>query len=108
MKTLQIGTSWFLEDAGGLSRIYSGCINNLPSVGVEVTGLVTGSAKVEQSSGGVVKSFATVDSSTWQRSLKLRKAVKRVLTSSDYDLVATHFALYTLPALDLLGKLPFP
>ena len=106
MKTLQIGTSWFLEGAGGLSRVYSGCINNLPSVGVEVTGLVTGSAKVEQSSGGIVKSFAAADSSTWQRSLKLRKAVKRVLASSDYDLVATHFSLYTLPALDLLGKLP--
>ena len=106
MKTLQIGTSWFLEDAGGLSRVYYGCVNYLPVAGVEVSGLVTGGENVWQSSGGKVETFAAVDSSTWQRSLKLRKAVKRVLASSDYDLVATHFALYTLPALDLLGKLP--
>ena len=106
MKTLQIGTSWFLEDAGGLSRVYYGCVNYLPVAGVEVSGLVTGGENVWQSSGGKVEAFAAADSSTWQRSLKLRKAVKRVLASSDYDLVATHFALYTLPALDLLGKLP--
>ena len=106
MKTLQIGTSWFLEDAGGLSRVYYGCVNYLPVAGVEVSGLVTGGENVWQSSGGKVETFAAADSSTWQRSLKLRKAVKRVLASSDYDLVATHFALYTLPALDLLGKLP--
>ena len=106
MKTLQIGTSWFLEDAGGLSRVYYGCVNYLPVAGVEVSGLVTGGENVWQSSGGKVETFAAADSSTWQRSLKLRKAVKRVLASSDYDLIATHFALYTLPALDLLGKLP--
>ena len=106
MKTLQIGTSWFLEDAGGLSRVYYGCVNYLPVAGVEVSGLVTGGENVWQSSGGKVETFAAADSSTWQRSLKLRKAVKLVLASSDYDLVATHFALYTLPALDLLGKLP--
>ena len=106
MKTLQLGTSWFLEEAGGLARIYYGCVTYLPQVGVEVSGLVTGSDRVRQSSGGKVETFAAADSSTWQRSLKLRKAVKRVLASSDYDLVATHFALYTLPALDLLGKLP--
>ena len=106
MKTLQLGTSWFLEEAGGLARIYYGCVTYLPQVGVEVSGLVTGSDRVRQSSGGKVETFASADSSTWQRSLKLRKAVKRVLASSDYDLVATHFALYTLPALDLLGKLP--
>jgi len=106
MKTLQLGTSWFLEEAGGLARIYYGCVTYLPQAGVEVSGLVAGSDRVRQSSGGRVETFDSADSSTWQRSLKLRKAVKRVLASSDYDLVATHFALYTFPALDLLGKLP--
>ena len=46
MKTLQLGTSWFLEEAGGLARIYYGCVTYLPQVGVEVSGLVTGSDRV--------------------------------------------------------------
>ncbi len=106
MKTLQLGTSWFLEEAGGLARVYYGCINYLPLVGVEVSGLVAGSDRVKQSSAGKVETFASADSSTWQRSLSLRKAVNRTLASSHYDLVATHFALYSLPALDILGDLP--
>ncbi len=106
MRTLQLGTSWFLEEAGGLARVYYGCVTYLPQAGVDVSGLVAGSDRVRQSSGGRVETFASADSSTWQRSLKLRKAVKSVLASSDYDLVATHFALYALPALDLLGRLP--
>ncbi len=106
MKTLQIGTSWFLEEAGGLARVYYGCVKYLPVAGVEVSGLVTGSDRVSQSSGGKVEAFASADSSTWQRSLSLRKAVDRTLASADYDLVASHFALYTLPILDRLGKLP--
>jgi glycosyltransferase involved in cell wall biosynthesis len=67
---------------------------------------VTGSDRVIQSSGGKVTAFAIADRSTLGRSLDLRKAVKRSLSNSDYDLIATHFALYTLPALDLLGSLP--
>jgi glycosyltransferase involved in cell wall biosynthesis len=106
MKTLQLGTSWFLEDAGGLARVYYGCVNYLPRVGVEVNGLVTGSDRIIQSSNGKVKPFASTDSSTWQRSLDLRKAFKHEITNSQFDLVASHFALYTFPVLDLLGKLP--
>jgi glycosyltransferase involved in cell wall biosynthesis len=106
MKTLHIGTSWFLDDAGGLARVYYGCVNYLPVAGVEVNGLVTGGANIWQNSGGRVEAFASADSSTWQRSLNLRKAVKRTLASSDYDLVASHFALYTLPILDRLDTLP--
>jgi len=106
MKTLQIGTSWFLEDAGGLARVYYGCVKHLPDVGVEVNGLVTGSDRIVASSNGKVKSFAAADSSTWRRSLNLRKEFKQVLTNSHIDLVASHFALYTLPVLDRLGDLP--
>jgi glycosyltransferase involved in cell wall biosynthesis len=106
MKALQIGTSWFLEDAGGLARVYYGCANYLPQVGVDVQGLVTGSRFVKESSGGRVTTFASTDSSTWQRSLGIRKAVKQALADGDYDLAASHFSLYTFPILDCLGKLP--
>ncbi|OYQ64323.1 glycosyl transferase family 1 [Pseudanabaena sp. SR411] len=106
MKTLQLGTSWFLEEAGGLARVYYGCVNYLPKVGVEVNGLVAGSDRVFQSSGGQVTTFAPANSSTWQRSLGMRKAFNQAIANSEFDLVASHFALYTLPILDRLGKVP--
>ncbi|TYQ31841.1 glycosyltransferase family 4 protein [Pseudanabaena sp. UWO310] len=106
MKTLQLGTSWFLEEAGGLARVYYGCVNYLPQVGVGVSGLVAGSDRVEQSSRGLVQTFASTHSGTLQRSLGVRKAFKQVISNSQFDLVASHFALYTFPILDRLGKLP--
>jgi glycosyltransferase involved in cell wall biosynthesis len=106
MKVLQIGTSWFLEDAGGLARVYYGCVQNLPRVGVEVAGLVTGSEFVSKSSNGQVQTFASSDDSLWRRSLGLRKSVRQSLKLNKYDLVAVHFALYALPALDCLGDIP--
>ncbi len=106
MKTLQLGTSWFLEEAGGLARIYYGCVNYLPRVGVDVNGLVVGSDRVVQTSGGKVQTFAAADSSTWTRAIGVRKSVNLAIANSQFDLVATHFALYTLPVLDRIGKLP--
>jgi glycosyltransferase involved in cell wall biosynthesis len=106
MKVLQIGTSWFLEDAGGLARVYYGCVQNLPRVGIEVAGLVTGSELVTQSSNGLVTTFARTDDSLWQRSLGLRKSIKQSLKHGAYDLVAVHFGLYALPALDCFKDIP--
>jgi glycogen synthase len=106
MKTLQLGTSWFLEEAGGLARVYYGCVNYLPKVGVEVNGLVAGSDRIFQSSSGKVQTFASSSSSTWQRSLGVRKAFNQAIANSEFDLIASHFALYTLPLLDRLGDRP--
>jgi len=109
MKILQLGTSWFPEEAGGLARIYYGCINYLPQVGVDVKGLVTGSDRIFQDSDGKVQAFAPTDSSILQRSRSLRKAFIKNLAADreqKYDLIASHFALYTFPILDRLGKLP--
>ncbi|MBD2186534.1 glycosyltransferase family 4 protein [Pseudanabaena mucicola] len=106
MKTLQLGTGWFLEEAGGLARVYYGCVKHLPQVGVEVNGLVIGSEHISATSGGKVQPFAIANSSIWKRLLGVRKAVKQILTTSQFDVVTSHFALYTFPVLDLLGKRP--
>lgn len=97
---------WFPEQPGGLPRVYYDCIQALPQIGVEVSGLVTGSEQVSRSSMGVVQAFAPTQSSLWQRWTGLRFAVKQAFLQSSYDLVASHFALYTFPILDRLGQRP--
>ncbi|MEE3716413.1 glycosyltransferase family 4 protein [Tumidithrix elongata RA019] len=97
MKVLQIGTGWFPEQAGGLPRVYYDCVQSLPQVGVEVDGLVTGSEQVVQSSMGAVQAFAPTESSLWQRWKGVRSLVRKAFAQTNYDLVASHFALYTFP-----------
>lgn len=60
----------------------------------------------DQTSGAVV-CFAPQGSSLPRRMLGSRKAVRSLLRTTQPDLVASHFALYTAPALDLIGKRPY-
>ncbi|MCG8364951.1 MAG: glycosyltransferase family 4 protein [Pseudanabaenales cyanobacterium] len=106
MKTLQIGLGWLPEQAGGLNRFFYDSIRYLPAAGVEMRGLVAGSADVEQSSGGQVQIFAHQESSLWERCWRLRQAVRRILAEQKYALVVSHFALYAFPVLDQLSKQP--
>ncbi len=106
MKTLQIGLEWFPERGGGLDRVYYNCTRYLPQVGVEVRGLVTGSAKVAQDTGGQIQAFAFPDSSLLRRWCGVRQSVARLLAENDFDLIVSHFALYTFPILDRISNLP--
>jgi glycosyltransferase involved in cell wall biosynthesis len=106
MKVLQIGTGWFPEQAGGLPRVYFDSIQSLPQVGVEVKGLVTGSEQVFQTSKGLVKAFAPTQSSLLQRWKGVRSSAKQAFAETTFDLVASHFALYTFPMLTQLGQRP--
>jgi glycosyltransferase involved in cell wall biosynthesis len=106
MKTLQIGLGWFPEQSGGLDRVYYDCIRYLPQVDVEANGLVVGSANVALDSGGRVVAFASPKSPLWQRWFRVRQYYDRLISTNDYDLIASHFALYTFPLLDRLGDRP--
>ena len=105
MKTLQIGLEWFPEQGGGLDRYYYDCVQQLPQAGVEVMGLVAGSDRAAQDTQGQVKAFAPAESSLITRLTAARKEFKQV-SPSDYDLIVSHFALYTFPLLNLLGNKP--
>ncbi|MCU0567970.1 MAG: glycosyltransferase family 4 protein [Oculatellaceae cyanobacterium Prado106] len=105
-KTLQIGLGWFPEHAGGLDRYYYDCCRYLPDAGVEVRGLVAGSEQVLADSGGQVSAFAPHTASVLARWQKLRQASQPILQTEAVPLVVSHFALYTLPLLNLLGKKP--
>jgi glycosyltransferase involved in cell wall biosynthesis len=103
--TLQIGTAWFAEHAGGLARYYAGLLQNLPGAGVTVAGLVVGSNRVEQESQGVVRAFAPSGAPLARRLWGMRRAAHDLLDDRSL-LVVSHFALYTLPILDRLVNRP--
>jgi glycosyltransferase involved in cell wall biosynthesis len=97
---------WLPEQTGnGLDRVYHSLAQALPGVGVDMTGLVAGSAAVSQSSSGQVSAFAPDTSSLPARLLGVRRAARDSLAAG-VDVVAAHFALYTLPLLDLLRDTP--
>ena len=106
MKTLQIGLEWFPEAGGGLDRVYYNCSRYLPQVGVEVRGLVAGSPQVAKDTQGQVQAFAPADVSLFKRWRGIRQSFDRLRSTEDFSLIASHFALYSLPILDLIGDRP--
>ena len=106
MRTIQIGLEWFPEQGGGLDRVYYDCTRYLPQLGVEVQGLVAASPQVTQMTKGQVQAFATPDSSLWQRWQGIRKLFGQLSSEKQYDLIVSHFALYTFAILNQLSDLP--
>lgn len=106
MKILQIGLEWFPEDGGGLDRYYYDCCQYLPQADIEVTGLLAGSEKVTQDSRGLIRAFASPNESLFQRWLKMRRVFHQTFLANQYDLIVSHFALYTFPILKQFQNLP--
>lgn len=106
LKTLQIGLEWFPEQGGGLDRVYYDCSRHLPKIGVEVRGLVAGSPHVSQATQGQIQAFAPADSSLLKRWSEIRKSFKQLITQAEYNLIVSHFALYTFPLLSQLQDFP--
>jgi glycosyltransferase involved in cell wall biosynthesis len=105
MKTLQIGMEWFPEDSGGLNRYYYDCIHYLPKAGVDIQGLVTGSEEITTTQLPI-QAFAPTKAPLLHRWRGIRQSVKQQLAITEYDLVVSHFALYTFPVLNQLKNLP--
>lgn len=106
-KALQIGKSWFPEQAGsGLDRVYYAMMRHLPNVGVGVSGVVAGSEDVYRTSNGAVRAFAPVNASLSSRFQSARRVITDAL-ADEVDLIASHFALYTFPVVDRLREKPF-
>ncbi|WP_372624420.1 glycosyltransferase family 4 protein [Falsiroseomonas sp.] len=104
LRTLQLGMSWLPEQAGnGLDRVFHALMRHLPMAGVQVEGLVAGSAGLGD---GDVRSFAPDSAPLLRRFAGLRRAVRETLSARAPDVVAAHFAPYAFPALDLLRRHP--
>ena len=106
INTVQIGMGWFPEQAGGLNRFFYDCVRHLPIAGVDIQGLVAGPDEVHSESNGQVRSFAPRNTSLVKRWYGVREQLQTMLKKQDVPLVASHFALYTLPVLDLLDSRP--
>lgn len=99
--TIQIGSEWISEAAGGLNRYYSELVQELPKLGVGVRGLVVGSERVATDTGGAVRPFAPLGSSLPTRLTGVRASVRRAFAERPDALFVSHFPLYAAPCLDL-------
>jgi len=101
IETIQLGSEWISESAGGLSRYYSELVQELPKLGVGVRGLVVGSKRVATETGGAVHPFAPLGSSLPTRLAGVRASVRRAFAECPDALFVSHFPLYAAPCLDL-------
>ena len=107
LQVLQIGMEWFTPNLpGGLARYYTDLFKSLPGMAIDPVGLVCSPDNVAEFTGGRVQSFAPEGASTFDRLRGARRAVGRVLRERPVDVVACHFALYGLPVLDRIRRLP--
>jgi glycosyltransferase involved in cell wall biosynthesis len=106
VRVLMIGMGWFPQQAGGLNRVFQACATHLPAEGIDNKGLVVGFNEAKPLLDGRIEIAAQRSASLPHRAIGMRQAVKRALSDQEYDLVASHFALHTLPVLDLLDERP--
>jgi len=106
ISSLQLGMHWFPERPGGLDRVYYELSRVLPEAGVGFRGLVAGTGRCEVESHGAVTGFAMPDSSLPRRWRGVRLAFGQAVSRHNPDVVVSHFALYTLPILDLIKHRP--
>lgn len=104
LRTLQLGKSWFdSSEGGGLDRVFQKLGHYLPEAGVDVQGYVVGKGTPSSSIQGIAADTDPLLRRLWG----VRRTLKNELTSKHFDLVASHFALYTLPVLDLIPSRSF-
>jgi len=94
---------WFPERQGGLDRVYHELSRTLPNAGVEFDGLIAGTDRSFQETGGAVQAFSPANASMPRRLLGMRRSFVKYLKTHNPDLLVSHFALYALPVLDRLA-----
>jgi glycosyltransferase involved in cell wall biosynthesis len=100
--SLHIGIEY---DRGGAGRVISELMLSLPEAGFRFRCLVGGPRNAHAITGGIVDSFAPAEAGLLQRLRGARRGIGTALRTWKPEIVASHFAMYTAPALDLLqGK----
>jgi glycosyltransferase involved in cell wall biosynthesis len=86
--------------------MYYSLVGALPGAGVEVRGVVAGSPKVAEDSGGAIRGFGSAARSLPLRLMDARRALRREIRERRPDVISSHFALYTFPGLDVTRGIP--
>jgi glycosyltransferase involved in cell wall biosynthesis len=106
IKSFQIGISWATEGAGGSGRVYADLARYLPAAGVEFRGAVSAPENVAHMTNGAIRCFVPVGGGFTGKLRSARQAIADEITQHKPDLLASHFALFVAPAVDLLKKQP--
>jgi glycogen synthase len=104
MRIIEVGMHWFPEGGGGADRYFHGLVLELVKDYSSARALVFGEGKANP--GGQVRFLGSRNQSLAQRFKVLRKGVKEEVSRgpAEPSLIATHFALYGFPLLDLLWR----
>ncbi len=105
VRVLSIGVNWFAAGSGGLDRVFHDLAMAFPQAGIDMRGLVLGPPDAASRSGGSVHAFGQ-GGPLPKRLWHARKAIGNHLATHEVDLVAAHFALFVVAALDLLRNRP--
>jgi glycosyltransferase involved in cell wall biosynthesis len=106
IRSFQVGISWATEGAGGSGRVYADLSRYLPGAGVQFRGAVSAPANVGEQTGGAIQCFVPQGSGFGGKLRGARAAIAAEIAQRKPDLIASHFALFVAPALDLLKKQP--
>ena len=105
MRIIEVGMHWFPEGGGGADRYFHGLVLELVKDYSSARALVFGEGKTDDA-GGQVRFLGSRKQSLPQRFKMLRKGVKDEVSRgpAEPSLIATHFALYGFPLLDVLWR----
>jgi glycogen synthase len=104
MRIFEIGMHWFPEGGGGADRYFHGLVLELIGHDSAARAFVFGEGRAGDA-GGQVRFLGSREQSMPQRLRRLRQGVKEeILRGSGRVLIASHFALYGFPLLDVLWR----
>ena len=107
LSTLQIGLGTNGVIGGGAERVFAELADHLPEYRVSFSGAVVFGAPTRPGAGAYQYVFAPEGASVPRRLLSARSLTRRLLREGTFDLVASHFALYSFPSLDIIRAKPF-
>ena len=106
MRVFEIGMHWFPEGGGGADRYFYGLVSELVRHDSSASAFVFGEGRTGEA-GSQVHFLGSRKQSLPQRFRRLRKGVKEEISrGSGPLLLASHFALYGFPLLDVLWRNP--
>jgi len=86
--------------------MFDGLLKHFPAAGVDAHGVVVGGHPPSKSTETSIRGVSTETAPLLTRLSAVRRTVQALLAAHPVDVIASHFALYTAPVLDLIGDTP--